>query len=814
METDLTSDSMSERLLERARDCRFCQEDLRALQTHLPNDKAALDQLLSESVEKRDDAAFTHILLAALDLELPVDARHLAGGAVLLPDAGLLATVAMRCSGNTAAALVEAVKHGSMGNEREALALLLAGKWCKERGDGTVDPELIVRARILSRQVFANPIVWILLRALADVIEDESLTAALGGKTTDAREPLERELPETLLKRIDDPVFALVPEKPESLLASGYTMRRAVRRVGRNDPCPCGSGKKYKRCCIEKDQERLSHSSEVAGVTVEELRRSPESHLTIDRLMEMRSYELARLDASRLSQDLHHELVEQLLLYGESEAAVGLFETVGLRTDLYPCWHDAVHRVTHESRRDLLARPITVREKSGIAAQPLDFGARLLLENGTAEPLDMIEGEALEALHKDDILKIVDMSYDLLHSRARALGILVARGVLPICGPFDASMLFEELLMVRDELYLTPTDPLEETIDRRFLDETSDDHGEAKASKEARQRLESKLAEVIVLKKQLAKLHAELEGREAEAAKEPESTAPAAQPAARDAAQPAARDAAQPAARDAAQPAARDAAQPAARDAAQPAARDAAQPAARDAAQPAARDAAQPAARDAAQPAARDAAQPAARDAAQPAARDAAQPAARDAAQPAARDAAQPAARDIEPIVSQLRRKLASVKTELKQRHLERNQLRQELQGAHEDLRTLRDRKAKSAGTTEHKQDEEEESVLMPEEKFLGAQPMRIPSYPKRFPESLEAVPEPVAREAIRLIGRLAAGDAAAFRGSKRLKLRHEVLRQRVGQRHRILFRLDGETLEVLALIHRRDLERYIKRLD
>ena len=24
-------------------------------------------------------------------------------------------------------------------------------------------------------------------------------------------------------------------------------------KVGRNDPCPCGSGKKYKRCCLEKD---------------------------------------------------------------------------------------------------------------------------------------------------------------------------------------------------------------------------------------------------------------------------------------------------------------------------------------------------------------------------------------------------------------------------------------------------------------------------------------------------------------------------------------------------------------------------------
>jgi hypothetical protein len=23
-------------------------------------------------------------------------------------------------------------------------------------------------------------------------------------------------------------------------------------KVGRNDPCPCGSGKKYKKCCEEK----------------------------------------------------------------------------------------------------------------------------------------------------------------------------------------------------------------------------------------------------------------------------------------------------------------------------------------------------------------------------------------------------------------------------------------------------------------------------------------------------------------------------------------------------------------------------------
>jgi preprotein translocase subunit SecA len=34
----------------------------------------------------------------------------------------------------------------------------------------------------------------------------------------------------------------------------GVTIRREGKKVGRNDPCPCGSGKKYKRCCLPKEE--------------------------------------------------------------------------------------------------------------------------------------------------------------------------------------------------------------------------------------------------------------------------------------------------------------------------------------------------------------------------------------------------------------------------------------------------------------------------------------------------------------------------------------------------------------------------------
>jgi hypothetical protein len=36
------------------------------------------------------------------------------------------------------------------------------------------------------------------------------------------------------------------------LRKSVITSPREVVQVGRNDLCPCGSGEKYKNCCIEK----------------------------------------------------------------------------------------------------------------------------------------------------------------------------------------------------------------------------------------------------------------------------------------------------------------------------------------------------------------------------------------------------------------------------------------------------------------------------------------------------------------------------------------------------------------------------------
>jgi tetratricopeptide (TPR) repeat protein len=38
-----------------------------------------------------------------------------------------------------------------------------------------------------------------------------------------------------------------------------------MAKPGRNDPCPCGSGQKYKRCCLPKDQAAESAALKAAA---------------------------------------------------------------------------------------------------------------------------------------------------------------------------------------------------------------------------------------------------------------------------------------------------------------------------------------------------------------------------------------------------------------------------------------------------------------------------------------------------------------------------------------------------------------------
>ena len=52
---------------------------------------------------------------------------------------------------------------------------------------------------------------------------------------------------------------AIIPEERRKELfltqRKSHTVVNATAKIGRNDPCPCGSGKKYKNCCLKKERE-------------------------------------------------------------------------------------------------------------------------------------------------------------------------------------------------------------------------------------------------------------------------------------------------------------------------------------------------------------------------------------------------------------------------------------------------------------------------------------------------------------------------------------------------------------------------------
>ncbi len=52
--------------------------------------------------------------------------------------------------------------------------------------------------------------------------------------------------------------------------------------VGRNAKCPCGSGKKYKHCCLEKDREaaKMAELAKISDAVEEEEVRPQHKHAT------------------------------------------------------------------------------------------------------------------------------------------------------------------------------------------------------------------------------------------------------------------------------------------------------------------------------------------------------------------------------------------------------------------------------------------------------------------------------------------------------------------------------------------------------
>jgi len=60
--------------------------------------------------------------------------------------------------------------------------------------------------------------------------------------------------PNEIFEKFEKPNLRPLPDKPFNLGGSNVIDMKTRQKVGRNDPCPCGSGKRYKKCCLGKDE--------------------------------------------------------------------------------------------------------------------------------------------------------------------------------------------------------------------------------------------------------------------------------------------------------------------------------------------------------------------------------------------------------------------------------------------------------------------------------------------------------------------------------------------------------------------------------
>ena len=684
----------------------FTQATVREVAAMLPEDDTALDALIGETVGRNDELEFIEVVQAALVKERPVSARHLARGTMLLQSKWLLGAFACHMEGDVAAPLVAAILETRLPAELLPTALYLAARFHVDQRGGKLPGSLVAAARTAARNKQNEVYERAMLHAVALLSDDAGLASLVlesaGFKRGDPRIPGAEQGSQALAEQMmviwrKDP-FDLVPAAERRTLAEGNTMRRAVARVGRNEKCPCGSGRKYKQCCIEKDAELLRHSTSIAGVTDIELRANPERFLTTVDLDTTEGHEVARYDPQKIEPSLRIAYLACLCRAKLFDRAVEAMEIFGYTLEIEEAWDNISIRIAQARRKDLVDRMLKLRPDA--AEHRVGTLTMFLNEHDPAKLMDLLTHTAMLYLHDEtDPIQVVGFARSLLKSPLCAIGIMITRGLLPTLPRAEASGLLQELLETRDKLSLSPDDPISDVMDQRFLEQRSGASKEAAALRDLQQRLNDKLQETRRYKENVDRLEKELSRRIQIAA----SPAPAT-------------------------------------------------------------------------------------------------PAVMVANAPAVDETA----------LQELRQKVCELRSALTERHQERNALRRDLQQAHAALDTLR-QKATTVPAA-HEEADHEEDLLLPQEAESN-QPVRTIEFPKDFRAVLLSLPKSVARGTMTMLGRLAAGDPAAFVGAVRLKACPSITRQRIGIDFRLLFKLLPDRVQVVDLIPRQDLERRIKTL-
>ncbi len=552
--------------------------------------------------------------------------------------------------------------------------------------------EVVRHARLLAR--YQTSITgYLLLGAMERAIGDENLTIACSH--LEDFDPAAMENGAAAIERaFAFDIDRILKELPETLAvpaASGFTIRTGPR-VGRNEPCPCGSGLKYKKCCADKQQGVVP--SPVAGLSWDDYVRSGAHAMSAEDIDKLPLRDLARVDLNKLAD---HPLIgafrrftrERWWRHAERAVDVLASRRPGVDGDE---WRDELIAGALDAGELALAQ----RQLALVGDADLARHARLelalrLREDGA---FDALLAAAEAAVRDDASSDDVELAHLLLRA-APGLGILVARGCFEVDPKraLDCELLLDVAEEARIDLRL-PTGDKGWDVFAALYDDDDHDDDEARERDDHDQIAE----EARLLRASLRDSSSRVEELERELASQRDALATARQ--------------------------------------------------------------------------------------APP------QPDAR--ARETERERERTLATKIERLEGLVREGIA-----------ERSELRQQLAAK----AAARAPEHAAAPVTATSDPAEDDAAVQPRE-------VLIPMFDRRATDALADVPHTIAAEAMRHIGTLAAGDAAAWRRVKQAKdMSRQVLMARVGIHHRLLLRVDAARLHVLDLVTREALDTTLKRL-
>jgi len=270
---------------------------------------------------------------------------------------------------------------------------------------------------------------------------------------------------------------SLPEEKPPVVIGGDYTIRRPIPKIGRNAPCHCGSGKKYKKCCYEKDQQLLRDASPYEGITMTQFRSMPSLVDDADMIREMRAYQLKKLQPANLNEDQLYQAYLRANHFGMRKFAYDMLLELNDRPDQedFALGHmeDLLDSALDVGDIDV-ARKIMdlIPQETLLDAEAVKFRFDLV-EN--REHYDALEARCRQALQEEVDEELFKWDYTLLalsysfENIFPAMSIVFARAA--VIGRqeafFDNEMLVEVIRKCRADLGHNPwEDPLEDIFDR------------------------------------------------------------------------------------------------------------------------------------------------------------------------------------------------------------------------------------------------------------------------------------------------------------------------------------------------------------